>query len=104
MCNTKPACTLGWPEKNESAPIPVLACAHMRMGIGNYHTKFHDIWSSRQSAPACQRHWPTTTYGKNFKNFFFPEIKILLCKGPLLMRLNYSVLSYHLFLGMFISN
>ena len=45
---------LGWPKKTESAPISVLACAHMRMGIGNYHTDFGDIWSSQSSAICCQ--------------------------------------------------
>ena len=91
-------------QKNKSALIPLLAWAHMPIGIRSKPTKFGAIWSSRQSAICCQRDWPSTTYAKNFKNFFLPEIKILLCKGPLLLRSKYSVLSYHLFLGVFISN
>ena len=54
FCHSKVRSILGWAKKNESAPISVLAWAHMRMGIENYHTDFGDIWSSQSSAIYCQ--------------------------------------------------
>ena len=65
----------------------------MPIGLQSIHTKFQLDSCEHLVAKACWSQSGSSTYRQKFKILFLAEIEILLCKGPILIILKYSVLS-----------
>ena len=83
---------LGWAKISKLLRIKKRIQPLMPIGLQSIHTKFQLDSCEHLVAKACWSQSGSSTYRQKFKILFLAEIEILLCKGHILIILNYSVL------------